>query len=150
MVRVMLASVLSLIAAATPVPLQPLAGLVGHCWRADIAKDVTDTHCFEAVYDGGHIRDRHAVTQAGKTVYAGETIYSAEAGKLVFTYFNSLGGVGRGTASTESGRVHFIGAMRGTPDATPQPIDSTGRIEGDGYEVTNASGKPLRFGRVGG
>src|SRR3954468_11937136 len=85
--------------AATLAPFKPF---VGSCWRASFSATTTDTHCFEAMYGGAHIRDRHEVKEKGKTVYAGETIYSVDGPDLVFTYVNSLGGVGIGkVGSTE-------------------------------------------------
>ena len=47
--------------------LQPLAFLAGHCWSGEFKTGERDTHCFEAVYDGQHLRDRHEVT-GGKGV----------------------------------------------------------------------------------
>ena len=44
------------------------------------------------------MRDRHVVTVAGKSVYEGETIYSAKGPKVIFTYWNSIGGLGTGEA----------------------------------------------------
>ncbi len=32
---------------------------VGACWRADFSPTVHDTHCFEAMYGGAHIREIH-------------------------------------------------------------------------------------------
>ena len=65
---------------------------VGACWRAEFTASVNDIHCFEAMYGGAHVRDRHEVKDNGQTIYAGETIYSADGPDLVFTYVNSLGG----------------------------------------------------------
>ena len=90
-----------LLAAATPAadnPLQPLSFLVGHCWRGEFkGSGNIDTHCFESVFEGKHIRDRHEVT-GGQSVYRGETVFSwnGEAKKVEFVYFNSLGGVSKG------------------------------------------------------
>ena len=76
----------------------------------------TDVHCFAAVYGGEHVRDRHVVKVGGKTVYAGETLYSVEDGKISFTYWNSLGGVGHGIAQCRGGRDRLPAAqMREDP-----------------------------------
>ena len=51
------------LAAAQPAlrpELEPMRFLVGHCWRGAMAKGAKhDTHCFEPVFDGQHVRDRH-------------------------------------------------------------------------------------------
>src|SRR5689334_8436315 len=58
--------------ALPPTAFEPLAKLVGHCWRAVIGKDTTDRHCFEAIYGGTHIKDAHVVSAGGRAVYSGE------------------------------------------------------------------------------
>jgi hypothetical protein len=122
--------------AAQPANLTPLKPFLGACWRTDFSASTHDTHCFETMYGGAHVRDRHEVQQDGKTVYAGETIYSADGADLVFTYFNSLGGVGRGTARKIAGQLRFVGQMRGSAGDPLQPIDSAWRfIDADHYEV---------------
>jgi hypothetical protein len=102
--------------------LQPIAYLVGHCWSGDApGDDGTDTHCFEAVYGGHHVRDRHTVIVDGKEVYAGEALYSAERGAITFTYWNSMGGVGHGAASASGAELHFSGQMRPSPSSKNRP-----------------------------
>src|SRR5690242_14561712 len=123
-------------ASAHPPTLAVFKPFVGACWRAEFNTTTNDTHCFEAVYGGAHIRDRHEVRAGDKTVYDGETIYSADGPDLVFTYFNSLGGLGRGRVSAADKSLVFIGTMRGSPDKPDQPIDSEWRIvDADHYEV---------------
>ena len=129
---------------------------VGACWRTEFSATVSDTHCFEAMYGGAHVRDRHEVKSDGKTVYAGETIYSADGPDLVFTYVNSLGGVGVGKVGTTNAVLGFTGSMRASPDKAQEPIDSEWRlVDADHYEVRNLGGaksgppdKPLVFTRV--
>ena len=100
-----------LILAASPAalsepPLQPWAALVGHCWAGPAPGNAgTDKHCFESVYGGQHVRDRHSVTVNGKEVYAGESVYSAKGSQVIFTYWNSLGGLGTGTAVVAGRRM---------------------------------------------
>src|SRR4029078_7520985 len=90
--------------------LSPLAQFAGHCWTGEAPGGAgTDTHCFEAALGGEHIRDRHTVKVHGKIVYAGEALYSVEQGAITFTYWNSLGGVGRGTAQPDGNRIAFSG-----------------------------------------
>lgn len=131
---------------------------VGACWRTDFSPSVHDVHCYESLYGGVHVRDRHEVQQDGKTIYAGERIYSVDGTALVFTYVNSLGGVGHGTARAEAGKLRFVGRMRASPKDVPQPIDSEWRvIDADHYEtrslVPSRKGQPDRphlFTRVTG
>jgi hypothetical protein len=81
-------------------PLRPLAFLVGSCWTGAFPDGKsTDTHCFECVFDGQFIRDRHVV-RGGKTPYAGETIYAwhPKRQKIVYTYWASDGSLSTGEA----------------------------------------------------
>ena len=131
--------------------LQPLAPFVGHCWRGDAPGGAgTDTHCFEAVYGGEHIRDRHKVEVSGKTVYAGETLYSVENGKIAFTYWNSLGGVGRGTAEPTAAAINFAGEMREDPSSAKTPMHATWRLSASGYDVIWPDGTPHSMRQVEG
>ena len=86
-----------LLAAQSPADLSAFAPFAGSCWIADFTSTMSDTHCFEAMYGGVHVRDRHEVKEKGKIIYAGETVYSLDGHSAVFTYFNSLGGIGRGS-----------------------------------------------------
>jgi len=145
-----------MLAAAATTPLSGFGDLVGSCWRADFSPTVRDTHCFEAIYGGAHVRDRHEVTDKGKTVYAGETVYSLDGGATVFIYFNSLGGVGRGSVTSEGAKMRFVGAMRASPDKPEQRIDSEWSGVGpEGYEArslvgdaSTAGNSALRFTKV--
>jgi hypothetical protein len=142
-----------LAAAATVGAFDPF---VGSCWSADFSATMRDTHCFEVLYDGAHVRDRHEVKEAGKTVYAGETTYSLDGPNTVFTYFNSLGGVGTGKVTRDGGLLRFKGSMRASPEKPPQPIDSEWTIiDHDHYDVrslvkdASTGGNPvLHFRRV--
>ena len=123
-------------AVASPPTLAPFKPLVGSCWRASFSATTTDTHCFEAMYGGAHIRDRHEVKEKGNTVYAGETIYSVDGPDLVFTYVNSLGGVGLGKVGSTDRSLGFTGTLRASPDKPEQPIDSEWKLlSPDSYEV---------------
>lgn len=152
------AHVLAVAAVAHPADLSPFNPLVGACWRADLSATVNDTHCFETLYGAAHVLDRHEVRDNGKTIYAGETIYSADGSQLVFTYVNSLGGVGHGTAHAEKSRLRFVGHMRGSPADAEQPLNSEWRlVDPDHYQVRSlipSKGghfeKPLAFTRVSG
>ena len=130
--------------------LQPWASFVGHCWTgpAPGSSGAVDTHCFEAVYGGQHIRDRHEVKASGKTVYAGETLYSVEGSTVTFVYWNSLGGVGRGAATVAGDRMSFAGDMRGSPSGASEHFTSTWRKVDGGYEVSDEGRKASLFKRA--
>ena len=115
---------------------KPFDPLVGACWVVNFSATVTDRHCFEAMYGGAHVRDRHEVKEKGKVIYAGETVYSLDGPDPVFTYFNSPGGIGRGKVAADGSILRFKGSMRASPDKPPQPIDSEWRIvDRDHYDV---------------
>jgi len=49
-------------AEAPPAPYQPLAFLVGHCWKGTFPDGkATDEHCFSWIYGGKFVRDEHVV-----------------------------------------------------------------------------------------
>ncbi len=133
---VMLFAALLADAAPSSRVLAPLGPYVGHCWLAQIEAGTTDRHCLEPVYGGAHVRDSHVVIKGGKSVYAGETIYSAEDGRISFTSWNSLGGVGRGTAAPEAAALIFHLRMRAAPDAQHQDFTTAWRTTAAGYDVT--------------
>jgi len=88
---------------------EALQFLLGSCWEREFPDGIrTDLHCFESVYDGKHLRDRHVV-KGGASLYRGETIYSwsVDANKITYVYWNSLGGVSTGTATPEDGQIAF-------------------------------------------
>lgn len=152
----MLLLLLAAAQAATAPDLSAFNPLLGACWRTDFSATVSDTHCFESMYGGAHVRDRHEVRDGAKTVYAGETIYSVDGPDLVFTYFNSLGGVGIGKVGASEKMLGFTGTMRAAPDRPEEQIDSEWRLtDADHYEVRSLipakdgkPAKPLLFTRV--
>jgi hypothetical protein len=95
---------------ATPAePLKPLAFLGGYCWNGTFADGKkTDEHCYEWVFGGKFLRDRHVV-RGGKAPYQGETLYfwDSEARKIAYIYFNSDGGVSRGTLTAKGDQLFF-------------------------------------------
>ena len=87
----------------------PLQFLVGACWLGDFpGGKQKDVHCYEPVFNGVHLRDRHAVS-GGPELYRGETIYSwnQSSQKIEYVYWNSLGGVSTGSATPENGKINF-------------------------------------------
>lgn len=157
----MLAVLLSAsLAAQTPAlrpGLEPLAFLVGHCWRADFPKSgEQDTQCFEPVYDGQHVRSRHEVS-GGKEVYRGETLFSADGKGVSFTYWNSLGGVSHGTMKAGTDRIDFGDESYTGADGRKLSFSSHWRRVGsDVYEAVTVSpddaslNRTLRYRRVEG
>jgi hypothetical protein len=99
---------------------KPMAFLVGHCWKGNFPGSTnTDEHCFEWVYGGKFIRDRHVVR--GGPPYQGETIYTADpkTGSVSYWYISSDGMV-------------VTGGMQETPDGLVFPskyATATGDVE---------------------
>jgi hypothetical protein len=97
--------------AAAPSPYQPLAFLVGHCWKGTFPDGaVTDEHCFSWIYGGKFVRDEHIVHRGqGKPDGYGESIYlwDESSSKLEYLYIESAGGYSRGTVSEEPGALVF-------------------------------------------
>ncbi len=131
---------------AAPAPalraeLAPLAFLVGRCWRGEFSGGARDTHCFESVFDGRHIRDTHEVRGPGP-VYRGETIYSWDGarGRVEFTYWNSLGGVSRGTMAPQPGGLDFGDETYTGPDGKTMTMSTMWkRVGDDAYEAVTTS-----------
>jgi hypothetical protein len=148
----MIAWLLVLVASPTKLaepPLQPLAALIGHCWAGPAPGSAgMDKHCFESIYGGQHVRDRHSVTVNDKEVYAGESVYSARGPQVIFTYWNSLGGLGTGTAVISGDAWRFNGTIHATASSNEVPITATWKFVPGGYEVTEGSDQPRLLKRV--
>ena len=113
--------------------LEPLAFLAGHCWGGPFPDGkATDEHCFEWVYDGRFLRDRHIV-RGGKKPYRGETLYYWDAtGKAItYVYFNSDGGVSRGTATAEGDTLVFPSERHTFEGGATVEYGTTWKREGD-------------------
>jgi hypothetical protein len=120
-----------------------------------------DVHCFEPVFGGQHVRDRHEVksTAAGEgdKAYRGETIFSwdGDSKRVAFVYWNSLGGVSRGEMVPAPGRLDFGDETYKAPDGKETKISTFWRIVDERtYEsVTTSAANPtgqrvVRFARV--
>ena len=129
----------------TASPLAIFATVLGKCFVTAFAPGIEDKHCFTSVYDGAHVRDVHVVTDKGKAVYSGETIYSATPAGLVFTYFNSSGGSGGGTATVAGGVMRFTMEMRGSAADAPKPFSGTWTPIAGGYEQDTVGEGKRRF-----
>ena len=149
-------------AASTPAPqlrteLEPMRFLIGHCWRGPMKQGAEhDTHCFETVFDGQHIRDRHEV-KGGRSVYRGETIYSWNGAekRIEYVYWNSIGGVSRGSMIPRPGLLDFGHESYTGPDGRKFTISTQWRrIDERSYEArTTSADNPtgdriVRFTRV--
>jgi len=101
-------------AAAAADRYQPLAFLIGHCWKGTFAGDVraTDEHCFSRIYGGKFVRDEHVVHREGRPDAFGESIYlwNSAAGQLEYLYIESAGGFVRGAVTVEDGALVFPAA----------------------------------------
>jgi uncharacterized protein YndB with AHSA1/START domain len=134
MIATLLAAAL---AAQAPAPalrpgLEPLDFLVGHCWRGEFPDSAEqDTHCFDTVYGGQHVRDRHEVT-GGARIYRGESVYSADrSGAVSYTYWNSSGGVSRGSMRPAADRLDFGDEVYRGPDGREARFSTYWRPAGD-------------------
>ena len=137
-----------LAAAATPSPegLVAFDHVLGRCWEGEIAPGALNVHCFNTVYGGAHVSDRHQVIVADEVVYEGETLYSREDQQLSFTYWNVLGGVGHGTGVADAEGICFTGTMRGRPDDMPRDVATCWRWQADGsYVVASGEESPVHF-----
>ncbi|WP_418317214.1 hypothetical protein [Piscinibacter sakaiensis] len=92
-----------------PAHFEPLAFLAGSCWKGQFADGKQlDEHCFEWVYGGFFLRDRHTVS-GGPAPYGGETIYyfDAPSKTMHYLYINVLGGNSRGTVTANGDVLQF-------------------------------------------
>ncbi len=147
------------LAAQTPAlrsGLEPLGFLVGHCWQGRFPTGEVDTHCFEPVFGGQHVRDRHEVT-GGRRPYKGETIYSWDgaANVVTYTYWNTSGGVSRGTMRAEADRLQFGDeSYRGADGGEISIATNWRRLSDDSYESATVSpnapamNRTIRFERL--
>lgn len=87
-------------AASTPAgPFQAMAFLAGHCWKGSFPNQAQiDEHCFEWLYGGRFLRDRHVVHGEGHADYLGETTYywDAALGQVQYLYIENQGGYSTG------------------------------------------------------
>jgi hypothetical protein len=118
--------------------LQPLGFLAGHCWKGTLRDpQTTDEHCFEWMYGGKFLRDRHVVRSPGKPDYIGETTYywDAEAKQIRFLYVENLGAVSQGTAEAAPDGVFFPNARYVDGNGAMTYRSRWTRIDGQTYEA---------------
>lgn len=91
--------------------LKPLGFLAGYCWRGTTQDREEETHCYEAVFGGKHIRDRYRAVRAGE-VRQGERLFSVDrvgdGVTVVFTEWKDTGEVSNGMLSSERGYLLFL------------------------------------------
>ncbi|MDE0855666.1 MAG: hypothetical protein OSA97_14715 [Nevskia sp.] len=128
------------LADAAPDPLQPLAFLAGHCWKGSFPGQAqTDEHCFEWLYDGHFLRDRHVVRGPGHPDYLGETTYywDADARRIQYLYIESQGGTSKGGVEAAADGLSFPPA-RYVDNGREQVYRSRWQRSGDdAYEAVN-------------
>jgi hypothetical protein len=125
--------------AGEPSPYQPLAFLIGHCWKGTFPDShTTDEHCFSWVYGGKFVRDEHVVHRGGaRADDHGESIYlwDETARRLEYLYIESGGGYSRGTVSAE-GEALVFPSTDYTEGGTRQTYRSRWHIAAaDAYDV---------------
>jgi hypothetical protein len=121
--------------------LAPLAFLAGQCWSGPFGDGKTsDEHCFEWVYDGRFLRDRHIV-RGGDKAYRGESLYywDPAAKAITYIYFNSDGGVSRGIARAEGDTLVFPSERHTFEGGATREYGTTWKHEGDDRYVAITS-----------
>jgi hypothetical protein len=86
---------------------QPMAFLVGSCWKGTFPDGKsTDEHCYEWVWGGKFVRDRHVVKSA-RPDYEGETLFAWDAPRkqIVFWYFSNQGFYTTGALEPRNGEL---------------------------------------------
>jgi hypothetical protein len=126
-------------AAATPDPaFQPVAFLVGHCWKGTLpGGKATDEHCYSWIYDGKFVRDRHVVREGEKIAYQGESIYykSPATSQVEYMYFTAAGGYSQGRMQPEGDALVFPEAVMHTGGKTIAFRSRLKALGPDAYEV---------------
>lgn len=139
--------------------LQPLAFLVGSCFRATFPNSTqTDTHCFTALPGGRQIRDAHVVAGA-PAPYSGETIYRWDpvARVIRYDYYASDGGYSAGTAEPTATGLNFPEEAYVGGNGQRLSLRNTLTREADGYSGRSEMNQgeewreiwTMRFTRVG-
>lgn len=100
------------------------------CWNGTfVGKKDTDVHCFRQMVNGRFVRDNHEV-RSSRGHYGGETVFWVnEAGKLVYTYWDTRGGVSHGEMiPTKTGFESPAERYRG-PNGTDMTIQTRWILE---------------------
>jgi hypothetical protein len=126
-------------ASAMAAAFEPLAFLVGHCWKGTFPDGkMTDEHCFSWIYGGKFVRDEHVVHKGGGQPDGfGESIYvwDAPSGQLQYLYIESAGGFSRGIVSSENDALVFPAATYSEKGQVQTYRSRWQRIGSDAYDV---------------
>jgi hypothetical protein len=128
-------------APASADPYQPLAFLIGHCWKGSFLGDtrMTDEHCFSWMYGGKFVRDEHFVhdAQGGPDKLGGETIYvwNSAARELEYLYVESSGAFLRGTVTADGESLVFPAAAHVDNGKSTNVRSRWQRAGDDAYDV---------------
>ena len=118
---------------------QPLAHLIGHCWRATFPDGKQrDLQCFESMYGGKLIGNTHMV-QGSDPLYQGQTIFSWDDTnkRIRFHYFTSTGAVSEGYFVAGADGAMTIPERHVGKDGTVIELENAHRRDGDqAYRVT--------------
>jgi hypothetical protein len=139
--------------------LQPLAFLVGSCWRATFPNSTqTDTHCYTAMLGGRYVRDLHVV-EGAPSPYSGETVYRWDptTRRIRYDYYASDGGYSGGTAEPTATGLDFPEEAYVGGDGQRLTLRNRLVREGEGYTATSSMRQgeawremwTMRFTRVG-
>lgn len=115
--------------------LKPFSFFVGSCWTGTFpGGKTTDTHCFESMFDGQFVRDRHKVSGGS---YEGETVYWWDKGtnRITYTYWASDGGVSSGIAEIDGDTIVFPEEYRAKDGGTQSMRNVWKRRGADSYDV---------------
>lgn len=91
----------------------PLEQLSGACWVADVPSEgeapaAQNIHCFEKMFGGQFVRDRHEFISDGVDPIVGESVYARDEVGLKITNYSELGSIEQARADvTESGELVF-------------------------------------------
>ena len=91
----------------------PLDHLSGACWVAEVPSEgeapaAQNIHCFEKMFGGQFIRDRHEFVSEGAEPITGESVYALEDTGFKITNYSDLGSIEQAHASvSESGELVF-------------------------------------------
>lgn len=91
----------------------PLEQLSGACWVAEVPSEgdvpaAQNIHCFEKMFGGQFIRDRHEFVSDGADPITGESVYAADGDGFKITNYSDLGSIEEARADiTEDGQLVF-------------------------------------------
>ena len=115
-----------------------MAGLAGHCWRADLGDGTSDTQCYSTQF-GRFLRgtiEIAAPDAAGRPPYRGDSLlaWNADRAEIAFRYWGSAGNVGE-FVGTLAGEDIVFTSVPGPSGAAPATRNVWTRIDGDSYRV---------------